>query len=176
MNKLTGAARGVGLALTLAVVVAAPAAAAQPSRVVIKSDPITRVLDAGAFCDFAVITSRPMGARLTIQDYADGREAVMGLVVRRTYTNPVTGKTFAASTTAHEVDWFDASPLVRGTATGQFIYQFIPGDVGPGGVIVNRLLELYIQGSATYVYDANTGATLSISITGTTTDICAALS
>jgi hypothetical protein len=41
---------------------------------------------------------------------------------------------------------------------------------------VSRLTELYIQGAVRYVYDSSTGATLSITIAGTTTDICAALS
>lgn len=176
MNKLARTARGIVIALGLAVLIAAPAAAAQPIRTVIQSDPGTRSLIAGTFCDFAVITDRPMGARLTILDYVDGSEASIGLVVRRTYTNPATGKTFAASTDAHEVDWFDSTSLVRGEASGRFIYQFVPGDVGPGGVIVSRLTELYVQGKVTYVYDSNTGATLSITIIGTTTDICAAIS
>ena len=40
----------------------------------------------------------------------------------------------------------------------------------------DQLLEIYIQGKATYVYDSNTGATLEITLVGTTTDICAAIS
>jgi hypothetical protein len=43
-------------------------------------------------------------------------------------------------------------------------------------VVLDHLLELYIQGSVTYVYDSATGATLEIAIVGTTTDICAAIS
>jgi len=169
--------RGAVIALALALVVAAPAAAAQPTRTVIYGDPGTRFLQAGTFCEFDVHSDRRSGSRLTITDFSNGSEASMALVVRRTYTSDVTGKTLAVDTTAHEVDWFDAnSPLVRGEATGQFIYQFVPGDVGPGGVVVDRLLELYIQGTVTYVYNSETGATLQITIVGTTTDICAAIS
>jgi hypothetical protein len=177
MLKLTRRARGAVIAVVLALVVAAPAAAAQPTRTVIYFDPGTRLLPAGTFCAFDVTSDRVMGARLTFTDFSDGREASMGLTVRRTYSNPATGASFAADTTAHEVDRFDPdTTLVRGEATGQFIYQFVPGDVGPGGVIVDHLLEIYIQGKVTYVYDANTGATLEITIVGTTTDICAAIS
>jgi hypothetical protein len=74
------------------------------------------------------------------------------------------------------VDRFDPdSPLVRGEATGQFIYEFLPGDVGPDGVVIDHLLELYIQGKATYAYDSNTSATVEFTLEGTATDICAAL-
>jgi hypothetical protein len=166
----------VVIAVALVLAIAAPVAAAQPTRTVIYFDPGTRSLAAGTFCAFDVTSDRKMSARLTITDYSDGREAVMGLTVRRTYTSTVTGKSFAADTTAHEVDWFDATPLVRGEATGQFIYQLVPGDVGPGGVVVDHLLELYIQGTVSYVYDSNTGATLMFALVGTATDICAAIS
>jgi uncharacterized protein (DUF58 family) len=177
MSTLTRTARGAVIALALALIVAAPAAAAQPTRTVIYFDPGIRLLAAGTFCDFDVTSDRKMAARLTTTDFVDGREASMGLTVRRTYTNAATGKSFAADTTAHEVDWFDADTLlVTGEAAGQFIYQFVPGDVGPDGVILDHLVELYIQGTATYVYDSNTGATLEITIVGMTTDICAALS
>jgi hypothetical protein len=177
MARLTNTVRGALIALMLALVVAAPVAAAQPTRTVIYVDPGTRFFPAGTFCAFDVTSDREMGGRLTFTDFSDGREASTGLLVRRTYSNIATGASVAAYTTAHEVDWFDAnSTLVRGVATGQFIWQFFPGDVGPGGVIVDQLLEIYIQGKATYVYDSNTGATLAITIVGTTTDICATIS
>jgi hypothetical protein len=175
MSRLSRPARGAVIALALACLVAAPVAAAQPIRTVIYFDPGTRALPAGSFCAFDVTSVRLSTARLTITDFSDGSEASMGLTVRRSYTNNVTGKTFTADTTAHEVDWYGAT-TVQGVATGQFIYQFLPGDVGPGGVIVDHLTELYIQGTVTYVYDANTYATLAFSLVGTTTDICAAIS
>lgn len=176
MAKLTRTARGAVIALALALMVAAPAAAAQPTRTVIYVPPSTRSLDAGAFCAFAVTTDRPSGTRFTVTDFSDGREAVMGLIVGRTYTNPATGKSFAAPTQGHEVDWFDAYPVVSGEAQGQFVWQALPGDVGPGGVIIDQLTEFYIHGSVTYVANWETGATSQFSMTGTATDICAAIS
>lgn len=168
-------ARGAVIATVLALIVAAPTAAAQPTRTVIDAGPVARQLPAGTFCDFDVTVQRP-GGWLSILDFSDGREALVGHFVGRVYTNVGTGATFAASTSAHEVDWFDDSPLVRGVVTGEFNYEFLPGDVGPGGLVVDHLLELHIQGKATYVYDSNTSATLQITIEGTTTDICAAIS
>jgi hypothetical protein len=96
-------------------------------------------------------------------------------VIERTITNDATGATFVETTASHEVDTFENGQIL-GMINGQFIWQFYPGDVGPDGVVLDHLLALYIQGSATYVVDANTGATLAITIVGTTTDICAALS
>jgi hypothetical protein len=174
--RLTRTARGAVIALVLALVAAAPVAAAQPTRTVIDLGPLTRQAPAGTFCDFDVTLSRP-ASWLRIMDFSDGREALVGHAIPRTVTNDATGATFVASTSAHEVDRFDPdSTLVRGEATGQFIYEFLPGDVGPDGVVVDHLLELFIQGKATYVYDSNTGATLEITIQGTATDICAAIS
>ena len=76
---------------------------------------------------------------------------------------------------SHEVDTFENGQII-GTISGQFIFEFYPGDVGPDGVILDHILALYIQGSASYVIDDTTFATLGITITGTTMDICAALS
>jgi hypothetical protein len=172
--RLTRTARGAVIAVTLALVVAAPAAASRPTRTVIDLGPLTRQALAGTFCDFDVTLSRP-ASWLSVMDFSDGREALVGHAIPRTVTNDATGATFVASTSAHEVDRFD-STLVRGEVTGQFIYEFLPGDVGPGGVVVDHLLELFIQGKATYVYDSNTNATVQFTLEGTATDICAAIS
>lgn len=175
-TRLRRAARGAVIALVFALVAAAPAAAAQPTRTVIDAGPVARQLPAGTFCDFDVSVQRP-GGWLSILDFSDGREALVGHFVGRIYTNIGTGATFVASTAAHEVDWFDAnSTVVRGVVTGEFNYEFLPGDVGPDGLVVDHLLELHIQGKATYAYDSNTFATLAFTIEGTTTDICAAIS
>ena len=176
MNKLTRTASGAVVALVLALIASAPVAAAQPTRMVMYDPPSNATLEAGTFCAFTVTTNRPAGRSTTTTVFDNGREAVIGLAVQRTYTNPANGKSFAAQTSAHEVDWFDAYPMVRGTAQGQFIWAALPGDVGPGGVIVDHLMRLYIQGSVTYVTNWETGATSQFSMTGQATDICAAIS
>jgi hypothetical protein len=175
LTRLPRAARGAVIAVVLALLVAAPAAAAQPTRTVIDLGPVTRLLPAGTFCDFDVTVQRP-AAWLSVMDFSDGREALVGHAVGRIYTNDATGATFAANTSAYEVDRFDPdSPLVRGVVTGEFNYEFLPGDVGPNGVVIDHLLELHIQGEVTYAYDSNTSATLEFALQGTATDICAAI-
>ncbi len=174
MSRLTRTVRGAGIAVALALLVAAPAAAAQPTRTVIVAGPATHY-PAGTGCDFDVTVYRPRGGWNTFTDFSDGREAIVNHVVERTITNDTTGATFVETSVAHEVDRFDGD-LIIGAINGQFIFQFFPGDVGPDGVVLDHLLALYVQGRATYVVDGTTFATLAISIVGTTTDICAALS
>jgi hypothetical protein len=176
MRKLTRTAPGAAIALVLALAAAVPAAAVQPTKNMIYIPQGTRTFDPGAWCAFAVTRDRPSGFRLKITDFSDGREQVIGLAVQQTFTNPANGKSFVAQVSGHEVDWFDAYPVVRGTAQGEFIWQSLPGDVGPGGVIVDQLTEFYIRGSVTYVANWETGATSEFSLTGTATDMCAELS
>jgi hypothetical protein len=167
-------ARGAVVALVLALVAAAPAAAAQPTRTIIVAGPATHY-PAGTGCDFDVTVYRPMGGRTAITDFSDGRETALNHAIHRTITNDATGATFVEESISHEVDTF-ANGLIAGTINGQFIWQFYPGDVGPDGTVLDHVLALYIQGNATYVVDGTTFATLEIHIVGTVTDICAALS
>ena len=176
MRKLTRTASVAVAALVLALAAAVPAAAVQPARTMVYLPQGTRSFDAGEWCAFPVTRDRPTGFRLTYTDFSDGREAVIGLAVQQTFTNPANGKSFVAQVAGHEVDWFDAYPIVRGTAQGEFIWQSLPGDVGPGGVIIDHLTEFYIRGSVTYVANWETGATSAFALTGTATDMCAAIS
>jgi hypothetical protein len=171
----TLSARGAVIALGLALVLAAPAAAAQPTRTVIDAQPFTHY-PAGTGCaDFDVTVYRPQGGWTAITDFSDGREAIVTHVIERTITNDATGATFVETSVANEVDRLENGQII-GTISGQFILEFYPGDVGPDGVVLDHVLALYIQGWATYVVDDTTFATLAIQINGTTTDICAALS
>ena len=174
MRKLIRTAPGAAIALVLALATAVPAAAVQPTRTMIYVPQGTRTFDAGEWCAFPVTRGRPTGFRLAVTDFSDGREQVIGLAVRQTFT--ANGKSFVAQVAGHEVDWFDDYPIVRGTAQGEFIWQSLPGDVGPGGAIVDHLTEFYIHGSVTYVANWDTGATSEFSLTGTATDMCAELS
>jgi hypothetical protein len=135
-------ARGAILAATLALVVAAPAAADQPTRTVVVAGTATHY-PAGTACDFDVTVYRPRGGWTAITDFTGGREASVNHVVERTITNDATGASFVEVTSSHEVDTFE-SGLIRGTITGQFIFQFAPGDAGPDGAILDHLLALYI--------------------------------
>jgi hypothetical protein len=172
--RLTRTARGAVIAVALALVVAAPAAAAQPTRTVTHFGPVG-YFPAGTGCDFDVTVYRSPGSWFAVTDFSDGREAFISHAIRRTITNDATGATFVESSIYRDINSI-VDGAYRGTTSGQFIFQFYPGDVGPDGVVLDHLLALYIQGSATYVIDATTFATLEISIKGTVTDICAAIS
>lgn len=173
MNAIRRRAPGAAIALVIALASAAPAAAAQPTRSVIVAGPSTQY-PAGTGCDFDVTVYRPKGGWTAITDFSDGREAIVNHVVERTITNDATGATFVEVTSSHEVDVIIDGDY-HGTITGAFIWQFYPGDVGPDGSVLDHLLALYIRGSATYVVSGE-GVTEQITINGTMTDICAAIS
>jgi hypothetical protein len=130
---------------------------------------------AGTACEFDVTVYRTPGSRTTFMDFPDGRGVAQNHAVHRRITNDATGAAFVESSVYREVDRFEGD-LIRGTISGQSIWQFFPGDVGPDGVVLDHLLALFIRGEVTYVVNGVTGATLEISIRGTTTDICAAIS
>jgi hypothetical protein len=172
--KLTRTARGALIAVVLAVLVAVPAAAAQPTRTVIHAG-LVAYYPAGTGCDFDVTVYRSPGSWVAVTDFSDGRESTINHAIQRTITNDATGATFVETSVSRDMNSI-VDGAYRGTISGQFIFQFYPGDVGPDGAVLDHLLALYIQGSATYVVDATTFATLEISIKGTVTDICAAIS
>ena len=175
MKTLRRTASGGGVALVLALLVAAPAAAAQPIRTLIVAGPATHYPAGEGCADFGVTVYRPLGGWTAITDFSDGRESLINHVIQRTITNDATGATFVETSVSHEVDRFENGQII-GRINGQFIWQFYPGDLGPDGAVLDYILALYIQGSANYVVDGTTYATQAITIKGTVRDICAALS
>jgi hypothetical protein len=174
MARLTRVARGALIALALALVVAAPAAAAQPTRTVVNLDPV-RQFPAGTGCEFDV-TAHRIG-RTVITDYSDGREVIETHYIGYTIVNDANGKKFVTDFVHHEVDRYDAAANVyRGQSSGVSIYQFLPGDIGPDGQIVDHWFAINVVGTVSYVVDGTTFATLAITIHGRATDICAAIS
>lgn len=176
LSRLPRAARGAVIAVVLALVCTAPAAAAQPTRTVTYADPFTHY-PAGTFCDFPITVYRTPGARTTDTTFSDGREVIENHSVQRTEVNDANGKAFVTTSVHLEVDRLDvANNVYRGTSSGQSIFTFGPGDVGPDGAIVDHYFAIFIRGTATYVVDATTFLFLALSIQGTYTDICAAIS
>jgi len=175
--RLGRTARGAIGALALALVVSAPASAAQPTRLVTHF-PADRVAHfaAGDGCPFNVtVYSDPKGHG-SVTDFSDGTEVYVVHAMFRTITNDATGATFVENQEYRDAEWVDATTgLIRGETSGQFIDTFWPGDVGPYGV-VHQNVSYAIIGSQTYVLDPTTYATLSVTIKGTITDICAAIS
>jgi len=176
-KKVRRTAVSLGLFLTLGLVAAGPAAAGQPTKTVIEFTTFVSHYPAGTGCTFDVTAYRQPGARVTVKDFSDGTEVTEVHNMHRRIVNDATGATFANNIEAHEVDRFDAANgVIRGTVNGQSIFQFAPGDVGPDGGTVDHPYAIEIIGTVKYVIDATTFATLAITIQGTYTDICAAIS
>ena len=176
-KKVRRTAVGLGLLLTLGLLMAAPAAAAQPTKTVIEYTTFVSHYPAGTGCTFDVTAYRQPGARFTVKDFSDGTEVTEVHNMHRTIINDATGATFANTIEAHEVDRVDpATGVIRGSVNGQSIFTFAPGDVGPDGGTVDHTYSIAIFGTVSYVIDGTTGATLAITIQGHYTDICAAIS
>lgn len=177
MGKRAGkAAVGLGLLVSIALLWAAPAAAVQPTKTVITFAPGVSHYPAGTGCTFDVTAYR-QGARVTVTDFSDGTEVTETHNMHRTIVNDATGATFADNIQAHEVDRIDpVTGVITGSVNGQSIFTFAPGDVGPDGGTVDHTYSIAIWGTVSYVIDGTTFATLAITIQGTYTDICAAIS
>lgn len=176
-RRLTRPARGAAIALVLGLLVAAPAAAAQPARTVFhfSGDRVQHYL-AGNGCPFDVTVHLTSRAGVSITDFSDGREVIEENSMHRAISSDVTGKTFVENQEFRDVEWIDPTTGLRfGETSGQFIDTFWRGDVGPYG-IVDQNVSYAIVGHQTYVLDPNTYATLALTVTGTITDICAAIS
>ncbi len=176
MTRLTRLARGAVIALALALVIAAPAAAAQPTRTIFRWTNLVEHFPAGMGCTFDVTVQLMPGAQVTVTDFSDGREVVEEHSMHRTITSDVTGKSFVENQEFRDAEWIDPTSGLRlGESSGQFIDTFAPGDVGPYGV-VDQTVSYAVIGSQTYVLDPNTYATLAVTIKGTITNICASIS
>jgi hypothetical protein len=175
MSRLSRTARGAVIALALALVAAAPAAAAQPTRTVNELDGF--VIPAGEACEFAVEgqPSRVGFAAKTV--FSDG---TVQLSVRSVgqYVNVETGATFPTEDTYRDLSRFDdATGILVGVENGETTWSFLPGDVGPFGVVTSSTGVLYhFVGSVSYTFDTNTNHTTQFAYSGTVTDVCAALS
>lgn len=171
---LTRSARGAVIALVLALVVAAPAAAAQPTRTV---RPLHGgfVLPAGTACAFDV-AGEPTGGFVAVTTFSDGTVQV-SVRARGAYVNMETGARFPTVDSWHELDTFDsATGLLVFATEGQTSFTLLPGDVGPFGLVGSNGAFYHIIGTTTATYDTVTGHVTQFSYTGTVTDICAALS
>jgi hypothetical protein len=170
--RLTRTARGAVIALALALLWAAPAAAAEPTRVVFSPHP--HVDAAGTACAFDVYFEPTGWDALT--DFSNGAETVTAQV-NVTVTNMETGTSFVHKARFHSIDWYDpATGIDRGVVNGQVLQQFLPGDVGPFGVVEAPGRLLRIVGTFQYTYDVNTNHVTQFAYSGTVTDVCALIS
>jgi hypothetical protein len=173
MARLTRTACGAGVALVLALVVAAPAAAAQPVKTTHRTlHPFT--IPADAACAFDVEGQPDFGFSMhwTLSDGAEkGSVHAHG-----DYVNPANGMRYPTLDNFSYYQWTD--PISGDTYVvleGQAADSFLPGDTGPFGTVGPHGAFYDFVGRITFTIDAN-GATTRFSWVGTATDICAALS
>jgi hypothetical protein len=172
--RLNRMARGAVIALAVALVWAAPAAAAQPTRTVLH--PTGGSHPAGQGCPFDISYVDAPGARITVTDFSDGRE-VSDVHAIATFTNDDNGKTFVHKAFYHAVDLFDAGNGVwRSVVDGQSVAWFYPGDIGPYGIVGADGLALRIVGTIWVTWDPNANAVTEFAYVGTVTSVCDLLS
>jgi hypothetical protein len=174
LARLPRAARSAAIALGLAVVVAAPAAAAQPTRERFDESGQTNVYGPDrSGCGFAVSVTYPHGGSFVQSTMSDGT-MVYEEHADRLITNPANGKTYLQKAAWRDVERLDpASGIITGVTSGRQAVSFRPGDAGPFGVVAAPGLGGEIIGMQWYTYDPRTGQALTFTIKGTFTDICA---
>jgi hypothetical protein len=175
MNTLRRTASGAAIALVIALAAAAPVAAAQPDRYVITGTLVSHY-PAGEGCEFDVTAYKLPSAHTTVTTFSDGTQFYDAHSLHRRIVNDATGAEYDENIVSHEVDHVDGAGIDHGSINGQFIWEFYPGDVYLDGTILDHVVALDMVGSATYVVNWNTGATLQISFVGQYADICAAIS
>jgi hypothetical protein len=170
--KLTRPARGAVIALVLALAWAAPAAAAQPTRVIRTLQPFT--LPAGNACAFDV-AGEPSWGFSAKTEFSDGR-VMYSTRAHGAYVNVATGARFETIDNFTEIDRFDAATgILTGVNNGESTISFLPTDHSPFGVGSNGALYHFV-GKVRYTYDTNTNVFSVWAYSGTVTDVCAALS
>jgi hypothetical protein len=173
---LTRPARGAVIALALMLIAAAPTAA-QPNRSV--QPPSGFTIPAGTACAFDV-AGEPSAVSVEhgfIADTTFSDGAVL-LIVRAkgAYVNVATGATYPTVDTFRDYSTYDEATNTRiGVESGETTWSFLPGDVGPFGVVGSDGALYHFVGSLSYTYDLNTFQT-ELSYSGSVEDVCAALS
>jgi hypothetical protein len=179
LARLTRSARGAVIALVLALVWAAPATAAQPSRSV---RPLSGgfTLPAGTACAFDVAgepsTVSIRNGFVAETAFSDG--TVLHFVrAKGAYVNIATGARYPTEDTFRDLSTYDANTNLQvGVETGQTTWWFLPGDIGPYGVVGSDGALYHFIGSVSFTWDNNTFHITAFSYTGSVEDVCAALS
>lgn len=171
MNRVRSAVVGVALAL----VVAAPAAAATPP-IRTTYEPHGFVIPAGQGCSFDV-SGTPVSGHEAQTVFSDNHW-MNQIHVKGYYENLVNHKTYWVNDTWSEDDVYDpvANTLLI-TTSGQVDTMFWPGDASPlGGLITTATMYRFIGTTVNLVDFNGTPRTAEFSWSGRIFDICAALS
>jgi hypothetical protein len=180
MKKLIRTAPGAALALVLAFAAAAPTAAAQPTKTVHRGGGGDFTLPAGTACAFDVA-----GEPDNVTDlhgfgmrwgFSDGT-VVHFIRAKGAYVNLETDAQYPTEDTFRDVSTFDPDTnILVGLETGQSTWSFLPGDIGPFGVVGENGALYHFIGTLSYTYDLNAFQVLQFSFSGSVEDVCAALS
>ena len=169
----TRSARGAVIAVALALVVAAPAAAAQPIKTTNHNlQPFT--IPADMACPFDVEGQPDFGFSMR---WALSDGALKGSVhAHGAYVNAETDARYPTVEDFSYVQWTDSvSGNTYVVFEGHAGDTFLPGDTGPFGTVGPHGAFYDFIGWVSFTIDAN-GATTQFSWKGTATNICAALS
>jgi hypothetical protein len=173
--RLARTARGAVIALALALVVAAPAAAAQPTRTVYPLHYPFFTIAAGNGCDFAVEGHPSWGFQVGTE-FSDG-SVQYSVRAHGAYVNPANGDSYWVEDNWRDRDTFVAgTTLVHSVVNGQATYTFYAGDMGPYG-LVTHVIMYHIVGTTYATWDSVTYQTYAFKWTGgTITNVCDELS
>jgi hypothetical protein len=171
--RLTRTARGAVIALMLALVVAAPAAAAQPIKTT-NTDFQPFTIPADTACPFDVEGQPDFGFSMG-WSFSDG--VLKGSMhAHGAYVNAETDARYPTVEDYSFVQWTDSvSGNTYVVLDGHAGDSFLPGDTGPFGTVGAHGAFYDFVGRIAFTIDAN-GATTEFSWKGTATDICAAIS
>jgi hypothetical protein len=180
MKKVNRTALGAALALVIALAAAAPAAAAQPARTIRHGGFTPFTLPAGTACAFDVEGQPDNVTQLhgigALTGFSNG--TVMTFIrAKGAYVNLETNAAYPTEDTYRDVSTFDPDTnILVGLETGESTWSFLPGDIGPFGVVGENGALYHFIGTLSYTYDLNVFQVLQFSFTGSVEDVCAALS
>jgi len=174
VKKLTRTVSGAAIALVLALAAAGPAAASGPIKDTFHDlDGFT--IPAGSACPFDVDGSPDFGFA---QRWQLSNGALKGAFhAHGSYVNDETGARYPTLDNFSFIQSVDpATGLVHVALEGQAADSFLPGDVGPFGIVGQDGAFYDFVGRIAFIFDPVTGHVSEFSWAGTATDICAALS
>jgi hypothetical protein len=174
MARLTRLARGIVVAVVLALVVAAPAAAATPPTRTVY-EPHEFVIPAGQGCSFDIrgVPTSGFQAQTVFSD----NEWRKSIHVKGYYENMDTGATYWVNDTWSELDVYDpATNILVVSTSGQVDTEFWAGDASPFGGLMTTATMYRFTGTTTNTVDFNLNHTVQFTWSGRVTDLCAALS
>jgi hypothetical protein len=175
LAQLPRAAGGAVIAGLLALAMAAPVAAAQPTRTVYPLHYPFFTIPAGGACDFAV-EGHPSWGFQAKTEFSDG-SVQWSVRAHGAYVNPANGDSYWVEDNWRDRDTFEAgTSIVHSTVNGQATYFFYPGDQGPYG-LVDHVVMYHIVGTTNATWDSSTYQTYAFDWSGgTITNVCEELS